>query len=133
MIRTILFAILLASMPTAMWEGQFQGVPVFHLPGANSDADDPNGASLNPIEERRLLNALNADRQRSMVSDTQKLLRLVNELNAEIAGKAPAELSANQLRKVAEIEKLAHSIREKMSYSVRGTAPYHQPPPIFKR
>jgi hypothetical protein len=42
-------------------------------------------------------------------------------------------LSSNQLRKVAEIEKLAHTIKDKMSYSVRGTAPYRPPPPLLKR
>ncbi len=134
MMRAILSAAFLVSMPIAMSDGQFQNTPVYHLPGAyDTEADEPSGANLNPVEEHRLLNALNADRQRAMVSDTTKLLRLVNELNAEVAGKSPQELSPNQLRKVAEIEKLAHSIREKMSYSVRGTAPYRQPPPIFKR
>jgi hypothetical protein len=81
----------------------------------------------NPIQNEKLLRALNADRQKSMVSDTNKLLRLVNELNAEIARTNPYALTEAQLRKVAEIEKLAHNVKDKMSTSVRGT-PAFQPP-----
>jgi hypothetical protein len=86
--------------------------------------DLPGG---NPIQNERLLRALNADRQKSLVSDTNKLLRLVNELNAEIARTNPNALTEAQLRKVAEIEKLAHNVKDKMSTSVRGT-PAFQPP-----
>lgn len=78
-----------------------------------------------PVDER-LLRARNADRQRSLVSDTNKLLLLVNELNAEIARANTGSLTPEQLRKVAEIEKLAHNVKEKMSTSVRGT-PSFQP------
>jgi hypothetical protein len=92
-----------------------------HLGGMD---DLPGG---NPIQNERLLRALNADRQKSLVSDTNKLLRLVNELNAEIARTNPNALTEAQLRKVAEIEKLAHNVKDKMSTSVRGT-PAFQPP-----
>ncbi len=72
------------------------------------------------IDEEKRLRALNADRQKSLVSDTNKLLVLVNELNAEIARSKADALTAEQLRKVAEIEKLARNVREKMSLSVKG-------------
>jgi hypothetical protein len=81
----------------------------------------------NSMQNEKLLQALNADRQKSMVSDTNKLLRLVDELNSEIARSKPDSLNAAQLRKVAEIEKLAHNVRDKMSTSVRGVAPYRLP------
>jgi hypothetical protein len=68
-----------------------------------------------PLRDEKLQQAFNADRQKAMVSDTNKLLRLVNELNAEIASKDADSLSPGQLRKVAEIEKLARSVKEKMS------------------
>ena len=122
-----------AFYPIAVGGGQVQRNPVFQLPGSTAPGtlEDPNGD--NAIEVERLLNVLNADRQKSMVSDTDKLLRLVNNLNGEIARDGPNVLSSNQLRKVAEIEKLAHTIKDKMSYSVRGTAPYRPPPPLLKR
>ena len=87
--------------------------------------DGPPGS--NPIQNERLLRALNADRQKSLVSDTNKLLRLVNELNAEIARTNPNALTEAQLRKVAEIEKLAHNVKDKMSTSVGGTPAFLPP------
>ena len=76
------------------------------------------------MQDERLLRALNADRQKSMVSDANRLLRLAKELNAEIARTNPDSLSLDQLRKMAEIEKLARNVKEKMSTSVRGMPGY---------
>lgn len=90
--------------------------------------DIPAGS---PQDDEKLLKALNADRQKSMVSDTNKLLRLTNELNAEIARTGPNSLSDNELRSLAEIEKLAHNVKDKMSTSVRGTPAFR--PPRFPR
>jgi hypothetical protein len=87
--------------------------------------DDPSDGS--PAEDEKLLRTLNTDRQKSMVADTNKLLRLVNELNVEIASTNPDSLTPAQLRKVAEIEKLAHSVKDKMSTSVRGTPAFQRP------
>lgn len=101
------------------------GLPPPLSPGLSDGIDDfPNG---NSMEQEKMLRALNADRQKSMVADTNRLLRLVNELNAEIARNKPDALTSAQLHKVEEIEKLARSVREKMSTSVRGT-PAFQPP-----
>jgi hypothetical protein len=77
------------------------------------------GQAGDPAMEAKRLNALNAERQKNMVADTDKLVKLAAELNEEVNGKDLGQLTADQLRKVAEIEKLAHSIREKMSTSVR--------------
>jgi hypothetical protein len=89
------------------------------------DFGDPSGTPS--PENERLLRALNADRQKSLVSDTNKLLRLVNELNAEIARANTDHLTPDQLRRVSEIEKLAHNVKEKMSTSVRGTPAFRVP------
>jgi hypothetical protein len=77
-----------------------------------------------PVEEQKRLRALNAERQKSMVSDADKLLKLARELNAEV-GADPSSLTANDLRKAGEIERLARSVKEKMSFSV-GSAPVFQ-------
>jgi hypothetical protein len=116
-------------------QGSAQVLPNFAPKGgplAQSTAQLPaggqdDGSNGNSMQEEKLLQALNADRQKSMVSDADKLLRLVDELNSEIARSKPDSLSAAQLRKVAEIEKLAHKVRDKMSTSVRGVAPYRLP------
>ncbi len=85
------------------------------------------------VDEEKRLRILNADRQKSLVADTNKLLKLANELNAEIAGANVESLTPAQLRKIAEIEKLAHNVKEKMSTSVRGTPVFQQQsPPILR-
>lgn len=66
------------------------------------------------------LRALNEERQRALVSDTARLLTLARELNGEVGAVSPDSLTAAQLRKVNEIEKLARSVKEKMSYAITG-------------
>jgi hypothetical protein len=80
------------------------------------DGFDPQSS----VEDEKRLRLLNADRQKSMVADTNRLLKLAQELDAEVGSANSDALNPAQLRKVAEIEKLAHNIREKMSTSVRG-------------
>jgi hypothetical protein len=86
--------------------------------------------SLDPIEEEKRLRALNAERQKDLVSDTNKLLKLTNELNTEIVRANPDSLTPGQVRKLAAIEKLAHSVKDKMSTSVRGIPTYKQLPQV---
>jgi len=93
--------------------------------GARDPFTDADG-QYSPDDERRL-RALNALRQKSMVEDTGKLLKLATELNAEISSQHPDSLTPEQLHKLAEIEKLAHSVKDKMSTSVRPT-PVFRPP-----
>jgi hypothetical protein len=92
--------------------------------------DSGNGDSAE-VEKR--LRALNAERQKSMVADTNKLLKLAQELQDEIGHTSPDALTPTQLRKVADIEKLAHSIKEKMSTSVRGAPEVRMPFPAVVR
>jgi len=66
------------------------------------------------------LRALNAERHKSIVSDTNKLLKLARELEDEVSRTNPGSLTPDQLRKVAEIEKLARGVKDKMSTPVRG-------------
>lgn len=124
---------LLASLPQAT-RCDAQSAPGTQHPGLNS-LPQPIGLPVNgsefpggnTIQNDRLLRALNEDRQKSMVSDANKLLRLANELSAEIGSTNPQELTPSEVHKLAEIEKLAHNVKDKMSTSVRGT-PAFQPP-----
>jgi hypothetical protein len=93
-------------------------------PSDSISAPDPADAQ----EQERRLQALNGERQKSIVSDTNKLLKLANELDEEIRSGKSASLTVSQLRKVAEIEKLAHSVKDKMSYSVKGPPVLERPP-----
>jgi hypothetical protein len=78
--------------------------------------------------EQKRLRAINAERQRLMAADTEKLLKLVRALNDEVEKNHPDSLTPSQLRAVAEIEKLAHSVKEKMSYSYMGGPEFRELP-----
>jgi hypothetical protein len=79
------------------------------------------------------LTALNTERQKEMVSDTNKLLKLARELNEEVATSKATEFTPDQLRKIAEIEKLAKSVRERMTSAVgpQQPTPYLQGPGVM--
>lgn len=76
-----------------------------------------------PVEQQRRLHQLNAAMHKSIVSDTDKLLQLVKDLNAEIARTNPAALTPEQLHKVAAIEKLSRRVKDDMRTSMQGTVP----------
>jgi hypothetical protein len=89
---------------------------------AQPTADEP---AIDPALQQRQLLELNAKLHKAIVSDTDKLLKMVTELNAEIGGTDPASLTPEQLSKVAAIEKLAHSLRDKMRFPIKD------PPALF--
>jgi len=56
----------------------------------------------------------NVDRQKKLVEDTEKLLALANQLKEEVGKSNKDTLSLDVVKKADEIEKLAHSVKEKM-------------------
>ena len=91
---------------------------------------DPSDG-YDPIMMERRLNALNLARQKEMISDTNKLLKLAKELNDEVTAKSAASLTEDQLHKIAEIEKLAHNVKEKMADGVGQPAQPVMPPLMY--
>jgi nitric oxide reductase activation protein len=59
-------------------------------------------------------NTRNAERQRKLVEDTEKLVALVTQLKVEVDKSTKDTLSLDVVRKADEIEKLAKSVKEKM-------------------
>lgn len=56
----------------------------------------------------------NDERQKRIVSDTQKLLDLATQLHADVAKTDKNVLSLDVVRRAEEIEKLAHGVKERM-------------------
>ena len=56
----------------------------------------------------------NMQRQAAIKSDTEKLLKLAEELKQYVDKTNENTLSVDVLKKAEEIEKLAHSVKEKM-------------------
>lgn len=94
------------------------------------DRNDPMNSPA-PAMQARGYKTLNARRQQSMVEDSNKLLNLTAQLSAEVTATHPRGLTADQLSRLAEIEKLARSIRDKMSIAVGPNPQGLQPPNVF--
>ena len=71
---------------------------------------DPAQVRADELQERRR----NEERQKKLVEDTTKLLQLANELKAAVDKSDKNTLSMDVMRKSEEIEKLAHSVHERM-------------------
>jgi hypothetical protein len=71
-------------------------------------------AGLSPQMEADQAKMRSVDRQKQLVTDTQKLVALANELKTDVDKSNKDMLSLDVIRKADEIEKLAHSVKEKM-------------------
>jgi nitric oxide reductase activation protein len=84
-------------------------------PGPPGFGEPPNPSD--PMERQRqekMEKARNSDRQKQLEKDTDKLLALAKELKEEV-GKSNADtLSVDVVKKAAEIEKLAKSVKDRM-------------------
>ena len=95
--------------------------------GRRTSTGDTSIAGQQALQQHKLQGLLNAERQKSMVSDAAKLLRLAQELNAELTRGDSTLSPSQQAHKAAEIEKLAHNVREKMSFAVGVTQEIESP------
>ncbi len=108
-----------AAFPVAMHAQQ-------QSPLGSSRASQPSPTpipppSLDSTFQQRRLRALNAERQKELVSDTNKLLKLTSELNAEVSHNETGSFTPEQLRQLAKIEKLARSVKDKMCNPVQAS------------
>ena len=104
-------------------------------PGASTQQPTPpliapqtNQPSILPIPDtqqsdlpsdlaERQAKLMNNSRQKQLILDTQRLLTLANELKTAVDKSNKDTLSLDVIRKADEIEKLAHSVKEKMKGS----------------
>jgi hypothetical protein len=74
-----------------------------------SDADDAHQRQV-----REMAKKANLQRQAALKADTDKLLKLAVELKDFVDKSSENVLSVEVLKKAEEIEKLAHSVKDKM-------------------
>jgi hypothetical protein len=96
-----------------------------HPDPGSSDDGDPDATMFD-----RRIRALNVERQKQIVSDTDKLLKLARELNDEVAKANTGALTSDELHKIADIEKLARNVRQKMTEGA-GEPQTNLPPPMI--
>jgi hypothetical protein len=120
--------------------GAQRGAPENPQPGAGAGAQqapplmsqqsqNPFGqfGDMSPEFAERQLRALNVQRQKSMESDAARLLKLAVALHEEVSEDAAGKRTAAELREVGEIQKLARSVRQKMSVAVGDGPVFHEP------
>jgi hypothetical protein len=65
--------------------------------------------------------AANAERKKQIADDSTRLLKLASDLKAAVDKTSKDTLSLDIIRKADEIERLAHSVKEKMKLTVGGS------------
>jgi len=81
--------------------------------------DDPTATPAEPDEirdriARDMAKKANVERQAALKADTDKLVKLTAELKESVDKSSENVLSMDVLKKAEEIEKLAHSVKERM-------------------
>jgi hypothetical protein len=74
----------------------------------------PMGPSLSPEIQAQQARSRNSERQKQLVQDTDKLLVLATQLKQDVDKTNKDVLSVDVVKKADEIEKLAHSVKERM-------------------
>lgn len=83
------------------------------VPGVNPEAS-PDGDPMTRKMSTEMVVKRNIQRQQEIVADTNKLLQLAQQLNADVSKSNKDMLSVSVVKEADEIEKLAKSVKEKM-------------------
>jgi hypothetical protein len=103
----------LHTISAAQMQPQQQQMPT--MPSTPGFGEPPN--PTDPMQHQRLEKlekARNADRQKQLVQDTDKLLALAKALKEEVDKSNSDTLSIDVVKKAAEIEKLAKNVKDRM-------------------
>ena len=136
----VLFAaiVLLPALSARAQDASQQGVPDMGqntpIAGHSTRHGTTNPTQIddeNPYRDAIREAQLKAARQKALIDDTNKLLKLAAQLNDEIGGTETNPIDKDQLRKVAQIQKLAHSVEQNMKFSLtlKPSGPDQYPPP----
>jgi hypothetical protein len=99
-------------MPTPMQQGPVGGRQMPGVPQKPGTDEPPNPIESHRAEQQEKLR--NTDRQKRLVADTDKLLALATDLKEQVDKSTKDTLSVEVIKKADEIEKLAHSVKERM-------------------
>jgi hypothetical protein len=87
-------------------------------PAPSQQVHDPYAIPEDPVRraamEKEMAKKANQERQAQLRRDTERLFRLSSELKQYVDKSSENTLSLEVIKKAEEIEKLAHSVKEKM-------------------
>ena len=109
LLPVILVFLLTAGLPSASQSNPLQFPQVPPLQQKPGREDDPRIKM-----ERDMAKKANQARQADLKRDTEKLLKLATELKESVDKTNESTLSVDVVKKAEEIEKLAHSVKDKM-------------------
>jgi hypothetical protein len=114
----VLVAVLGTGLPTnaaaQMQQQQQQQIPPMQ-PSTGVFGEQPNSNDpMDRVRQEKMEKARNTDRQKQLVQDTDKLLELAKQLKEEVNKSNKDMLSVDVVKKAAEIEKLAKSVKDRM-------------------
>ncbi len=98
--------------PLVAQNGAIPNAGVSQVPRSGQQ-EHPVDPALQNMEERRAREA-NKQRQQQLQRDADRLLQLATELKLYVDKTNENVLSLNVIKKADEIEKLAHSVKDKM-------------------
>lgn len=78
-------------------------------PSIEANGDDAQRRTMKEMEKKA-----NLERQAALRKDTEKLLQLAEELKSSVDKSNASVLSLDVVKKAEQIEKLAHSVKDKM-------------------
>lgn len=80
------------------------------IDGRSSESGDPSAA----IRQQQIARLQNNERQKRLVEDTDKLLKLATELKEDVDKSNKDQMSLEVIRKAEEVERLAHDVKIRM-------------------
>lgn len=95
--------------------------------------DGYGGAGIDVRMEARRISQLNFIRQKQMASDAGKLLLLARKLNADANAGGTLMSKAERVRIASDIEKLAKSVKDKMTFAIGSPRDISQPYSMWQR
>ena len=131
-LRRILALTLLLGTPVA---AQSPGTAPVVIPGVHTAPrvpQDEEGPLDSKMEAKRI-EQLNTMRQKTMLSDVDRLLRLTQQLNDDAAAGGTKMSTAARLHTASEIEKLAKDVKEKMTFAIGAPPDQSTPFLIWQR
>jgi len=91
------------------------------MPEANRLPDANDRMAMREQQGKKAnFQAANVERKRQIADDSARLLKLASDLKSEVDKTSKDTLSLGVIRKAEEIEKLAHSVKEKMKLTMNG-------------
>ncbi len=115
-LRVAMIGVVLASACSVRLNGGQIQIPTQKVPGMppNGHVNPADPDPVDPHREEQQEKLRNNDRQKRLVADTDKLLELATDLKQQVDKTDKGILSVDVIKKAEEIEKLAHSVKERM-------------------